>query len=841
MPSIFTACALRAAGVGVVLSALTLPAPAQDAAGPFLGDGPHLVEVLIDGPSALRAIADLGLDVPCGQPRLGPEGPHRAAVLASAEDLQRLDARGISWEMRQVDLDDFYRSRLEVPQTYALGSGPTYGSALNPVFGQGGMGGFYTYAEVVSVLDQLSAAYPDLVSPKQSIGTTIEGRDIWAVKISDNPGVDENEPEVRFDAIHHAREPQGMQTLIWFMSFLLEDYGSDPLATYLVDEREIWCIPVVNPDGYEYNRSIEPNGGGLWRKNRRNNGDGTIGVDLNRNYPFEWGYDNIGSSPFTGDVTYRGPSPASEPETMAMTAFISSRLFRTALSIHTFSNLWLGPYGYDLVTPPDSAALDEIADLAVEVNGYAAGQGPVVLYAANGGTFDYDYGTHGVFSWTPEIGGQNDGFWPPSVRIVPLAEENLLGFQRTALAGGAWVRASDVTRLEIGNGNGAFEAGESVDFDVVLRNSGRDAASSATVSLSSASPFASIATPSANVGALAPFTSSLPQTVSLGIAPGTPSGTLIDYTLSIVYDGFVQETAGKLVTGTPRVLIVDDLEVDVGWTVGLPSDTAATGLWERADPIGTDSGGVPAAPGVDATPGPSTFAYVTGNGGGSAGNDDVDDGLTTLITPRFDLAGAGVATVGYTRWYADLSTADDVFDVSISNDDGANWTSLEVVTSTENSWTQVEFVVPEVIAQTDAMRLRFIARDDPNNSVYEAGIDDLTISIYGDRPHTLIWGTPEIDTDIAFTLVGEPGAAYTWYLSPATVNLQIGSVDGPLLIDPSLLITFLAGTVPASGQVRFDTTLPNDPLLIGLTAYFQALTVDGGDKALSNRTELTVE
>ena len=150
------------------------------------------------------------------------------------------------------------------------------------------MGGYYTFAEIVGVMDQLRASYPNLVSQKTSIGQSVQGRDIWMFKVSDNPNVDENEPEFRVDSLHHAREPQGMQTTLYFLCYLLEEYGTDPLATYLLDEREIYVVPCVNPDGYEFNRQIAPAGRRPWRKNRRNNG-GSTGVDLNRNYPFQWG------------------------------------------------------------------------------------------------------------------------------------------------------------------------------------------------------------------------------------------------------------------------------------------------------------------------------------------------------------------------------------------------------------------------------------------------------------------------------------------------------------------------------------------------------------------------
>src|SRR6185295_16579494 len=136
-----------------------------------------------------------------------------------------------------------------------------------------------------------------------SIGKSVEGRDLWMVKISDNVGTSENETQVLFDALHHAREPVSMETTLVFMQNLLAGYGTDPEATYIVDNRELYFVPVVNPDGYEYNRQTDPNGGGMWRKNRQ----GGYGVDLNRNYASFWGLPGASSFRFADD--YRGAAP----------------------------------------------------------------------------------------------------------------------------------------------------------------------------------------------------------------------------------------------------------------------------------------------------------------------------------------------------------------------------------------------------------------------------------------------------------------------------------------------------------------------------------------------------
>ena len=137
-------------------------------------------------------------------------------------------------------------------------------------FGYGSWSGFYTYAEVQEQLDAMKLSYPNLITTKENIGSTQEGRTIWAVKISDNPDDSElGEPEVLYTALTHAREPEGMMTLMYYMWWLLENYGTDQEATYLVNNRQMWFIPVVNPDGYYYNQQQSypgvPSVG--WRKN----------------------------------------------------------------------------------------------------------------------------------------------------------------------------------------------------------------------------------------------------------------------------------------------------------------------------------------------------------------------------------------------------------------------------------------------------------------------------------------------------------------------------------------------------------------------------------------------
>ena len=220
-----------------------------------------------------------------------------------------------------------------------------------------------TLAEAYAELDTLKKLFPSLITTKQSLGTSIENRPVYMVKISDNPIIDEEEPEVLYTALHHAREPESMMQMFYFMYYLLENYNSDPSVQFLVNNRAMYFIPVVNPDGYEYNRSTNPNGGGMWRKNRRNNGR-AFGVDLNRNYGPNnyWNAPNGGSSTSPSSDTYRGTAPFSEPETQIIKNFLASRKIKNALNYHTYSNLLIYPYGALSFETPDSLAFREFAN-----------------------------------------------------------------------------------------------------------------------------------------------------------------------------------------------------------------------------------------------------------------------------------------------------------------------------------------------------------------------------------------------------------------------------------------------------------------------------------------------
>jgi hypothetical protein len=239
------------------------------------------------------------------------------------------------------------------------------------------------------------------------------------MKISDNPNQDEDEPEFFVNSLIHAREPMGLECCLQFMEYLVSNYATDTTVANLVNNREFYFVPIINPDGYEYNRQTNPGGGGMWRKNRHG-----LGIDLNRNWGYMWGYDNLGSSPDANNETYRGSGPFSEPETQTLRNFIDSRHFKIIMNFHAYANDFLYPWGYSDIYTPDQALFRIIADSATAQNGYTSGTAWEALYNTNGDCNDWQYGEQTekpkMFGVVIEVGNNNDGFWPSPNRIPTL-------------------------------------------------------------------------------------------------------------------------------------------------------------------------------------------------------------------------------------------------------------------------------------------------------------------------------------------------------------------------------------------------------------------------------------
>ncbi|MFD4044162.1 M14 family zinc carboxypeptidase [Streptomyces sp. NPDC058611] len=243
-----------------------------------------------------------------------------------------------------------------------------------------------------------------------SIGKTVQGKDILALKVSKNARKtrDGDKPSVLYMSNQHAREWITPEMTRRLMHHTLDTYGKDPRVTKLVDSSELWFLLSANPDGYDY--TFAADGERLWRKNLRdNNADGKItagdGVDLNRNFAYKWGYDNEGSSPNQASETYRGPKASSEPETVAVDRFQKRIGFEYAINYHSAAELLLYGVGWQVATPtPDDVAYRTLA--GTPENPAVPGYHPQVsseLYTTNGEADGHASNTNGIMMFTPEM------------------------------------------------------------------------------------------------------------------------------------------------------------------------------------------------------------------------------------------------------------------------------------------------------------------------------------------------------------------------------------------------------------------------------------------------------
>jgi len=312
---------------------------------------------------------------------------------------------------------------------------------------------YHDYAEMVTELQILAASYPD-ITHLQSIGQSHEGRELWALRITDQPETEEEgEQGILIYAGTHAREHLSVEQALYLANDLLDDYGTEGEATNLIDNRDIWILPNLNPDGSEYDidqwQGFKP----YWRKNRRDNLDGTWGVDLNRNFGYQWGCCG-GSSSYTGSSTYRGPAPFSEPESQALRDFVISHPQLTmSFSLHTYGEFILYPFGYtydDLppgMDPDDLQIFQTMSSEMADLNGYTAQQASD-LYIVDGDHDDWLYGEQNLYAFTWELyaPSANPGFYPPDDVIPTQTARN-----RAALRYG--ISMADDPAKSIGTGN----------------------------------------------------------------------------------------------------------------------------------------------------------------------------------------------------------------------------------------------------------------------------------------------------------------------------------------------------------------------------------------------------
>jgi hypothetical protein len=288
---------------------------------------------------------------------------------------------------------------------------------------------YRTLAEIEARLQFYATNYPTLAT-LSNVSTSIEGRQVKMLRIT-GPGSTTNRPAFIIQANQHAREWVTPHCAMYMVDRFLETYATDSRIRNIVDHIDFYIIPSVNPDGYEYSRNVNSQ----WRKNRRNNTGSCEGVDLNRNWGYQWGFDNNGSSGNTCSETYRGTAAWSEPEiagikTLSDTLKAQGRL-KVHWDIHANAGMILSPWGYTTAAPPDLALMNTLGAIiqtgmrSIRNTPYPYGEGSVILYLNNGNTRDYTYGVNQGMAWTIEMEGAS--FQPPTSEILPTAQEALAG------------------------------------------------------------------------------------------------------------------------------------------------------------------------------------------------------------------------------------------------------------------------------------------------------------------------------------------------------------------------------------------------------------------------------
>ncbi|MDD2714852.1 MAG: M14 family metallopeptidase [Candidatus Wallbacteria bacterium] len=253
---------------------------------------------------------------------------------------------------------------------------------------------YHTYEKVVQELNDYAKNYPQ-IARLEVIGQSVEKRDILAIRIGGSRGLEETKPAVLFMGAHHAREWISVEVPMAIIDRLLTLYGKDAEITKLVDSRKVWVVPMQNPDGVTHCQTKED-----WRKNRRDNKDGSFGVDTNRNYPVEWG-NGASTSPWSD--TYQGPEIFSEPENQTIRDFVKREKFVTSISFHSHGEEILYPWSYTSdIKAPDFELLSDLAQGMAAINGYSPIQS-ADLYPCGGESDDWLYRDNKCLSFTIEL------------------------------------------------------------------------------------------------------------------------------------------------------------------------------------------------------------------------------------------------------------------------------------------------------------------------------------------------------------------------------------------------------------------------------------------------------
>jgi len=652
-----------------------------------------------------------------------------------------LQRSGVRFETEIEDFEKYYNDQkiLESQVTDVMNNVMDKYAVTHSIMGT--MGGYLKLDEVIAKLDSMRLEYPNLISEKFSIGNSFQNRPMWTVRVSNSPNATTGRTEVWIHSLIHAREPMSMQQSIYFIYWLLENYNTDPVANYILSNRELYFTPVFNPDGYEYNRSTNPNGGGMWRKNRRSNTGGSFGVDLNRNYGIYafWNSTNNGSSTDPTSDTYRGVSPFSEPETQNARDFVNSRNFKGILSYHTYGNYLIRPWGFVDAPSPDENIYQKFSEEMAFNNHFTLGRSfQTVAYGVRGVTDDWYYNDSGhtkAIAMTPEVGTATDGFWPLQTRIVTLAKSTLAQNIYFSLSCGDYV-APLKTSLD----KEQYNQGEQGILKVNFKNKGLINAQNVKIELTSLSSPLTIQT---NAFTYAGINSFVNDSVSFNFNVG--ANAISNAGLKAVLT-FKQDN---------KIVYTQDVYVPVGNGTVLLIDSAENGLTKWT----TTAGGWNVTTTQSYSPNNSFTDSPTGNYGNSVNR------TLTLKTP-INVSGNPVLYLSF--WYKHtIDTLDNAY-VDISNDSGRTWEAAKFYNKVRNTWTREVIDITTLANGAANLRIRFAMVT--NGTVASDGIyiDNIKLTAYSTTPTSI---TNNTELPLNFSL----SQNYPNPFNPTTIiNYELG-------------------------------------------------------------------
>ncbi|MES2555682.1 MAG: M14 family zinc carboxypeptidase [Bacteroidota bacterium] len=616
----------------------------------------------------------------------------------STDEIQLIRNAGYEVEILIPDVKQYYVNRNATqtePSRNASCSGQQGNNGFIPEvptnFNLGTMGGFYKYQEFIDEIDAMAVQYPNLITVKDTINNylSIENRPIYFMRMSDNAATDESEPEILYTSIHHAREPNSLSEVIFYMWYLLENYDNSEEIQFLLDNTELYFVPMVNPDGYIYNETTDPNGGGMWRKNRRNNG-GSYGVDLNRNYSYLWGTSGISMTPSAD--TYPGTGAFSEPETQAIQWFCEDRDFVFAFNAHTYADDILHPIGTTVAEfADDHDYFQAFTGHMVLYNGYGHIKSSD-LYPASGDSDDYMYKVDTVqkpkiFAMTPEVGSDGDGFWPASADITGICQEMVFSNLILAHLAHKYIVVTDTDPSTVENMTGNFN-------HTAYRLGQEDGA--VTVSIEALEGIQSVGSGVSHDLTIMELANGA---ISYTLDPAIQYGDVIRYALNTEYALWTKRDTIVKTFGSITSQFIDDASTIVNWT----------GNW-------TTTSTEYVSPTKSFTESPS-------------GDYNNNTTRTYTFNEVVDLSHVTEAAVNYyAKW--EIESDYDFCQFEVSIDGGTTWigqcglytniaTSADgvqpvgepVYDGEQSSWVLEEISLSDYIGETD-VRMRFVLKSD---------------------------------------------------------------------------------------------------------------------------------